>query len=352
MLRDVKVRRWISRTGVIGGGILAVVALLTVVLAYQQSGSRGKVLNLEQLSWKEINQLDRQKTVFLITFGNLEEHGPHLPVGSDYFQAIGIRDGLVSRLRAAHADYNFVLFPIIPLGEGGANTLAMQMDHVGTYAVRFETLRNLAIDVGASIARNGFKNIFVIHFHGTPLHNIALSDAADFVSGRYKATMVNITSLAAGNDFFSPRIIAKHLGKNWEQTVGWEGHAGAAETSTNLYLKPQLVQQNRDLPPFVARGLAEVFRTSERPNWQGYWGAPSRASSALGKDLIDDVVQRSFQVAELALAGKSLSGFTAFPHGRPALPEAAPRNKMVLEAYDRETQEIQNWLDQREKPKR
>ena len=80
-----------------------------------------RVHYLEQLTQDEIDALDREKSVFFLTFGNLEEHGPHLPVGSDYYRAMGIRDRLINRLHDAHSDYHLVIFPVVPIGVGGAN---------------------------------------------------------------------------------------------------------------------------------------------------------------------------------------------------------------------------------------
>ena len=120
---------------------------------------------------------------FFLTFGNLEEHGPHLPVGSDYYVAVAMRDGLIERLREAHPDYEMVVVPVLPLGEGGANDLARDFEHIGTFALRYETLRDVTIDMGASIANKGFQNIFLIHAHGAPLHSVAFNEASAFVSG-------------------------------------------------------------------------------------------------------------------------------------------------------------------------
>ena len=52
----------------------------------------GSALMLEQLTYPQIDQLDRDKSIFILTFGNLEEHGPHIPIGSDTYQAVA--DGI------------------------------------------------------------------------------------------------------------------------------------------------------------------------------------------------------------------------------------------------------------------
>ena len=46
-----------------------------------------KVIQLEELNWKQIEDLDKEKTIFFIPISPLEEHGPHLPVGTDFLTA-------------------------------------------------------------------------------------------------------------------------------------------------------------------------------------------------------------------------------------------------------------------------
>lgn len=341
--------------------VTALVVSALAVPALRASGQRrlkgkskpaGRVLKLEELSFTDIDKIDRAKSIFFLTFGNLEEHGPHLPVGSDYFQAIGLRDGLIAKLRVAHPDYDLVIVPVVPLGEGGANNVAMQPDHVGTFPVRYETLRNVAIDLGGAIARQGFKSILLIHFHGTPLHNTAFNEAAAFVRERYGTRMVNLTSLIFGETSGSASVMERHLGAEWVRKTGFEGHAGAAETSASLYLRSDLVKPEfKRLRPFVAKDWREFLRTYERSGWQGYWGDPAKATRAMGKDLMKDFVERGFRIAERALAGEDLSKLPLYPHTRPDIPEEREYVRRVAEMYASQTAEIETWLKVREKSK-
>ena len=307
----------------------------------------GRLLKLEELTYPEIDGIDRERSIFFLTFGNLEEHGPHIPVGSDYYQSKGVRDLLIERLRAEHPEYDMVVVPVIPLGEGGANDLAYQFDHVGTFGIRYSTLRAVTIDMGASIARQGFQNIFVIHSHGTPLHNVAFSEAAAFVSETYGVRMVNITSLVFGEGFYSDAVLDKHLGKGWLQESGITGHAGTAETSANLFLHNLVNPIYRELEPFVVEDFVGVFSIRERSGWQGYWSDPSRATSAIGRDLINDFVERSLRIAELALSGEDLSGLRLYPDDLPPMPEVDAYLAEILERYTSREAEIKSWLEKR-----
>lgn len=293
----------------------------------------GGVLMLEQLTYPQIDQLDRDSSIFVLTFGNLEEHGPHIPIGSDTYQAVGVRDGLVQKLQGSHPEYDIILVPVIPLGEGGANDLAHEFTHIGTYAVRYSTLRDVAIDMGAAIAANGFKHIFLIHSHGAPLHNIAFSEAAEFVSDRFDANMVNITSLVFGAGFYGDDIVTEHLGPGWQEEIGITGHSGVAETSANLYLHEFVDPVYKELEPFVVPDFPSIFQIHERDGWQGYWSDPSQATAALGKDLIEDLIERSHRIALMALAGEDLSMLPVYPGEDEAVPERYLVRKAEIDAW-------------------
>ncbi len=308
-----------------------------------------RVLKLEELTFTDIDKIDREKSIFFLTFGNLEQHGPHLPVGADYYQALGIRDRLVARLQEAYPDYTMVVVPVIPLGEGSADDSARQFDQEhwpGTFALRFTTLRDVAIDLGASIARKGFRNIFLIHNHGAELHNLAFNQASAFVSEKYQALMVNITSLVFGEGFNSGEILDRHLGEGWQEEIGITGHAGTGETSTNLFLHDLVKPEYKDLEPFVVKEISDIDRLHERwEGWQGYWSDPSRATSELGEDLINDRVERSFLMAQRVLSGEDISQLPVFPHSRPSTADSDVLVQLKQENYAQKTAEIEAWLE-------
>jgi len=52
------------------------------------AASKPSIYKLEELTWPQIDALDRQRTLFILPVGMIEQHGPHLPVGAD---TIGVR---------------------------------------------------------------------------------------------------------------------------------------------------------------------------------------------------------------------------------------------------------------------
>ncbi len=313
-----------------------------------------RIHHLEQLTQDEIDALDRERSIFFLTFGNLEEHGPHLPVGTDYYRAIGIRDRLITRLHDVHPDYQFVLFPVVPIGVGGANDLAREPDHIGTYSVRYATLRNTAIDLGGTIARKGFRNIFVIEAHGDQLHNVAFNQAADFVSETYNVRMVNITGMSKTFEG-STAVLDEFLGEGWQERSGFEGHAGASETSEVLAVQGgEYVELDyNSLEPFYVDGFRGFTRTYELEGWRGYWGDPARASLEIGEALIEQRVARAFQIAEAALRGDDLSSMPRYPDNNPeVISETEQARRLALERYEMQRDEIERWLHRNPWPPR
>ena len=132
---------------------------------------RSRIHKLEELRWPQINALNRERTLFILPIGMLEEHGPHLPIGADTFGVLYEANGVSRQISKALPGWNVVMMPTINYGQGGANQAGGILVHSGTYAIRQSTLRSLVADVGGQVAQNGFKWIFVMTGHGAPAHN-------------------------------------------------------------------------------------------------------------------------------------------------------------------------------------
>ncbi len=68
---------------------VTVLCALTFVIGCAERAEVGdRVLHLQELSHTDIDKINRTKSIVFITFGNLEEHGLHLAVGTDYYMAV------------------------------------------------------------------------------------------------------------------------------------------------------------------------------------------------------------------------------------------------------------------------
>src|SRR5258708_866518 len=97
------------------------------------------IFKYENLTHLELAGLPRDKTAVFICAGPLEQHGPHLPLGTDAQSAAYFSEKIAERLSVSRPDWNFVLFPTI---FAGSDTLT----YTGTIEVRPGVLRNLLMD--------------------------------------------------------------------------------------------------------------------------------------------------------------------------------------------------------------
>jgi creatinine amidohydrolase len=170
--------------------IVCVVSTCSEVRAGQATGRArsapaARVFALEQLTFPQIGAFDRQRTLFILPVGMIEQHGPHLPIGADTIGVTGEATATATRVARALPDWNVIVMPPFNYGRSGENQLGNMPIHPGTYGIRQSTLRSLVADVGAQIAQNGFKWIFVLNGHGAPTHNIASTSASDFAIQSY-----------------------------------------------------------------------------------------------------------------------------------------------------------------------
>ena len=106
--------------------------------------------------------------MFILPIGMVEEHGPHLPVGADTFGVMFEAAGVARRVSQALPRWHLVMMPPLNYGETGANEIGNDLIHPGTYGIRHTTLRSFVADIGAQVAQNGFRWIFVLNGHGSP----------------------------------------------------------------------------------------------------------------------------------------------------------------------------------------
>jgi creatinine amidohydrolase len=307
------------------------------------------VYRMEELTWTAIDALDRDSTLIILPVGMLEQHGPHLPVGSDTLAVAYEANFVAQRVSRTSPGWSVVMMPAIAYGHSGANNLGDLPIHPGTYALRQSTFRALLADVGAQLAQNGFKWIFVLNGHGAPSHAVATDEACHFVSERFGVTMLDVTALfradqeiqARGAEmnarFFSPAEIA---------SFGMDVHAGVGETAGMLAIRPDLVRPNyRTLPSQSGGSFEELRAIATAPGWQGYLSAPALATPQYGAAVETWWIDGTSQLIVQTIRGEDMAARPGQPATIP-LPiapmiERALANEAAFEA------ELAAWLSQR-----
>ena len=284
--------------------------------------AQAQTYDLRRMTSTQVAALDRQKTVVLLTGGILEEHGPFLPVYADGFMDERLTTDLASAL--VERGYAVLVFPPIPLGSGGANIIGEKYVFSGTFAVRSRTLQAVYMDLGDEIGLQGFRKVFVISTHDAPNCNRVLDEAGEYFRNTYGGFMVNLNGLLALHTA-GPAPSAEQA-----KEEGLSLHAGASETSIELYLVPSLVQDGyRRAPAQAGADFAALRRIAAQPGWPGYFGSPRLATASRGAAAWK---VRSGKAVEIAL--QVLDG--ADPRAMPRYVEATQKDAASREVDTRQ----------------
>ena len=239
------------------------------------------IRQFSELHPDEFKLLQPELTVFLFPVGGLEQHGPHLPLGTKLIQAEGLARALVAELSKRMSGWNFVLMPLVPFTVDGI-TQALALP------VRPHVVRDAIVDQCEQLKRLGHRNFIVVNSHLSPRQVTALEEAAKIVTGRSwyvgsKAQLVSVTSalVEAKHVFESPMIALP------------EEHGGAGDTSLLLHLSPASVKSGYVDLVAVPRPKASMrrFFTYLSDALDGYWGKPAHASPQDGGVELDSEVQ-------------------------------------------------------------
>ena len=232
---------------------------------------------IEQITMPEfVAGLAATRTV-LIPVGATEEHGPHLPLGTDTFQAVD-----VCRMLAEQRPV-FVA-PPIPYG-----VCRSTGDHPGTLSLSTETLKVLIIDLVRSCYRQGLRNVVILSGHAGGTHNATLLDAGECLLRELPELRIAVVA---------EYTLVCQAGRDLIVTPG-DCHAGEIETSRMLATRPELVKGSA--PPEQSIFPQFILVRDKQRYWPGgVGGDPSRASVEKGQQLEARVVAALGQlVAEL-----------------------------------------------------
>jgi creatinine amidohydrolase len=247
----------------------------------------GQVYKLEELSSPAIANLNRQKTAFFIPISPLEGHGPHLPVGVDFFDANYFAQTMGLRLLEKRPDFDIVIVPGIPLG-------VQVYRQPGSIRTEPRAVYKVAYGIGESLASWGFQYIFFLSGHGSPRHIVALESACIAISRKYKAQMHNLSGALAirflSGEFVEriSEMMPEPFTPEEKELLKVDIHGGWWETSMMLLLRPDLVGDYKSLDT--------IKRDTKDPKIKrGYFGSPALAS-------------REFAEASLKVMTEEVSG--------------------------------------------
>jgi creatinine amidohydrolase len=208
---------------------------------------------LDGLSWPEVQELLTRDARLLFPVGALEQHGPHLPLGTSTL--------IAERLAAdASAELGILLAPTLSYGVG----VPGRRGYAGTTSFRRKTLHRAVNELLAGWEDHGVKEFILITAHRYEPHVDALLMA---MTASSRTTVIDLYQIEVGDLLEGPPEAE---------------HGGELETSLLLHLDPDRVRR-AEIEDFV-HGAGTAYRTYMRGRMptppSGSRGAVGRASLA------------------------------------------------------------------------
>lgn len=251
------------------------------------SGNSGELL-LERMTWREVQAATSRDLPLIVPIGSIEQHGPHLPLGSDGLVPFELARRVAERRPVVIAPSIYYAARSSPRAGGGGRGFP------GSTGVTGRTLIDLVRDVTAEFLRGGFRRIAFLngHYENAPFVYEALTEAVDPYGDARKAILVN----------WWEQIEDQDLGQIFPDGFpGWEAeHAGVAETSLMEELCPDLVRADlKGKGGQVRSPRYDIFPSP--PDVIPPTGVPwssSAASRAIGRYLASMLVERISAILE------------------------------------------------------
>ncbi|HKQ08651.1 MAG TPA: creatininase family protein [Blastocatellia bacterium] len=249
--------------------------------------------------WDELTASDWPKALeksaytCILPIGILEKHGPHAPMGSDLIQ---VREYAARVTRSEYA----VVFPDYFYGQ-----IYEARHQPGTFALPSHLVWEMLDATCEEIARNGFKKILIVNGHGGNPQLLRF-----FVQSQLERRRDYVVY------FYDPGAepdLAETVSKLRKSDPATDMHAGERETSTLLYLRPDLVKMDHatDESGENQKRLAlpdlytAIWWYAAFPNH--YAGEGAKASRELGQAMVE------YRIASLARALRTVKADTRTP---------------------------------------
>lgn len=266
-------------------------------------------------AWPELGDLAGASEVGLVPVGAVEQHGPHLPTGTDTIIATALCEAVSERCGAP-------VLPAIAVGCSYGHSTNLP----GNLSLSPELLAAVVRQYAEWAAASGLTRLLFVNAHFGNAASLAIAtDHLRMFRPDLQVGAVNWWTL-------DPTVAAESVAD------GEDLHANRTETAVMLALAPELVHTERlatSDDPDRTDGL--VFRyTVPSLSTNGVTGRPSEATAELGRKLVEltvtalvDLVERGrveepplgpAPVPVLSVPGPDASA----PGAPPALPPTTP----------------------------
>jgi len=226
------------------------------------------------LTQPEIAAQLKQNPLVILPAGSVEQHGPHLPTGTDTFAARAIGHAVAERMDG-------LVLPATPFG-----VTPMHMPFEGTITLTPDTFMRVTTETCVSTARHGAKYLLILNWHEGNIPSLAI--AAEALHREHGMTVLTVQACYVAEELYG-------------KTCNGLTHGGEIEALAVLADRPHLVHLERiDYSSDHAHGhtMDKLRRTrsfqpvltdirSIAPT--GWFGSPQHATAEKGARMLADI---------------------------------------------------------------
>lgn len=184
----------------------------------------------------EFKDCDPARTIAILPTAAIEQHGPHLPVGTDTL----IAEGMLAQFRKdCPNDLDVRILPVQSVGKSNEHLWAQ-----GTVTLTAATALAAWTEIGLSVARAGLRKIVIVNSHGGNLDLISILSRELRVQANMLAVKCQWGAFGYPTGMYTDREMAFGI------------HGGDVETSLMLNFRPETVDMSE------ARDFASSAETS------------------------------------------------------------------------------------------
>jgi len=238
--------------------------------------------DLSLMTWKEIKEVDKDRSIVFAVMAPIEEHGWHLPLATDMVEGeFWSRNAAETLERAIDVDCYYL--PTFPIAAASVN------EFYGSFHFSMRTTYEVAYGILDSLCCMGFEHVIMIASHADPQHQIAVEKAVRKINRKY-----GISAFAPmGQIFMGVGVNPSEKLETFEKEYPNDFHAGWIETSSLLAMDEGYARDGyQDLPDskISDKDMISQKKQLKAMGKYGYLGCPRVASKELGKELNDNCI--------------------------------------------------------------
>lgn len=233
-----------------------------------------------ELRAPRIGDVVTSDSIIVVPLGAIEQHGPHLPMNTDFVVAEAAAAAVVDKVGE---EVDAWLLPALPYTKSNEHAWS-----AGTIWLSASTMMAVIDDIGRSVASTAARKIVFINGHGGNSALVAMMN-------RELRLKHGLQSFLA-----HPHMPADQGGSSAASELGMGIHGGMDETSVMLHLRPDLVDMSlavRRIPEALADNEHVRFGGRVAFGWMsndffpdGHIGDPTGATAEIGATMFDSAV--------------------------------------------------------------